>query len=63
MATNVREAIAIIARDGWFHIRTDGSHRHFKHATKAGTVTIAGELSDTLPVGTWLNVQRQAGLR
>ena len=38
----VREVIKVIQKDGWFHIRTRGSHRHFKHPTKPGLVTVAG---------------------
>jgi predicted RNA binding protein YcfA (HicA-like mRNA interferase family) len=38
----VREAIKLIEQDGWYLIRTRGSHRHFKHPTKRGVVTIAG---------------------
>jgi predicted RNA binding protein YcfA (HicA-like mRNA interferase family) len=29
----VREAIKLIERDGWYLVRTRGSHRHFKHST------------------------------
>ena len=38
----VREAIKLIEADGWREVTTKGSHRQFKHATKAGRVTIAG---------------------
>jgi predicted RNA binding protein YcfA (HicA-like mRNA interferase family) len=34
---------AIIKRleeDGWFHVRTEGSHHHFRHDSKKGTVTV-----------------------
>ena len=59
----VREAIRIVERDGWYHVGTRGSHRHFRHPEKPGKVTIPGNLGDEVPRGTWLNIQRQAGLR
>jgi len=39
----VRDVIRFIEREGWFQVRQRGSHRQFKHATKAGLVTIAGK--------------------
>jgi predicted RNA binding protein YcfA (HicA-like mRNA interferase family) len=48
----VREVIRMIERDGWFLVRTRGSHRQFHHASKPGTVTISGGLGDDMPKGT-----------
>ena len=48
----VREIVAIIEDDGWQLVRTRGSHRQFKHGTKAGLVTVAGKPSDDLAPGT-----------
>lgn len=59
----VREVISIITADGWYLARTNGSHRQFRHAQKPGTVTVAGKLSTDVPVGTLLNILKQAGLR
>ena len=59
----VRDAIRIVERDGWIHVRTRGSHRHFRHPDKPGTVTIPGKLGDQIRTGTWINIQKQAGLR
>ena len=59
----VREAIRIVERDGWYHVRTRGSHRQFRHPEKSGKVTIPGKPGDEVPKGTWLSIQRQAGLR
>ena len=41
----VREAIKLIEADGWREVTTKGSHRQFKHPTKVGRVTIAGQPS------------------
>ena len=58
----VREAIRIVERDGRYHVRTRGSRGQFRHPEKPGQVTIPGNLGDDVPRGTWLNIQRQAGL-
>jgi len=59
----VREAIKLIEADGWREVRTKGSHRQFKHPTKAGRVTIAGQPSDDLAPGTHNSILKQAGLK
>lgn len=59
----VRDAIRIIEEQGWYLVRTRGSHRQYRHPDKAGTVTIAGKLSDDLPRGTWASILKQAGLK
>lgn len=41
----VKEIITLIEKDGWVQVRQTGSHRQFKHATKKGTVTVAGKQS------------------
>ncbi len=63
MPVKVWEAIRAVEADGWYHIGSTGSHRHYKHATKPGKVTIPGKPGDTLAPGTWASIQRQAGLR
>ncbi|MCG7850550.1 MAG: type II toxin-antitoxin system HicA family toxin [ANME-2 cluster archaeon] len=42
----VRDAIKLIEADGWYLIKTRGSHKQFKHHTKPGRVTIAGHFND-----------------
>ena len=59
----VREAIKLIEADGWREVTTKGSHRQFKHPTKAGRVTIAGHPSDDLAPGTYNSILKQAGLK
>jgi predicted RNA binding protein YcfA (HicA-like mRNA interferase family) len=59
----VRDAIKVIEADGWFLARTRGSHRHFKHAQKAGIVTIAGHPGVDIPRGTLNSILKQAGLK
>ena len=59
----VRDAIKLIEEGGWFLVRTRGSHRHFKHPTKPGLVTIAGNPGVDIPKGTLNSILKQAGLK
>lgn len=59
----VRDLIRLIEDDGWRMARTRGSHRQFKHAEKAGTVTVAGHPSDEVHPKTLQSALKQAGLR
>ena len=59
----VTDAIRLVERDGWRHVNTRGSHRHFRHPVKPGKVTIPCHPRDDLPTGTWLSILRQAGIR
>ncbi len=59
----VRELIKLIEADGWYIVRTRGSHRQYKHPTKPGLVTIPGNLGKELAIGTLNNILKQAGLR
>lgn len=31
----VRDVLKLLERDGWEHVRQTGSHRHYRHPTKA----------------------------
>jgi predicted RNA binding protein YcfA (HicA-like mRNA interferase family) len=59
----VREVIRIIEDDGWYLVATRGSHRQYKHPVKSGRVTIAGNLSHDLALGTLNSVLKQAQLK
>ncbi|MDO8804284.1 MAG: type II toxin-antitoxin system HicA family toxin [Elusimicrobiota bacterium] len=59
----VRIVIRMIKRDGWFLVRTKGSHFQFKHPVKPGLVTIAGHSNDDLAPGTLNSILKQAQLR
>ena len=45
---NSRQLISIIEADGWYLVRSKGSHHHFKHPTKPGLVTIPHPKKDLL---------------
>ena len=58
----VRDAIRIVQRDGWYLVRTRGSHRQYHHPEKRGTVTIAGRMSKDLSPAMRDSIAEQAGL-
>ena len=60
-----RDVLKLLNDDGWRHIRTTGSHQHFKHPTKPGLVTVpgGGKLSHDIAPGTLRSILRQAGLK
>ena len=56
-----REVIRLLVEDGWFLVRIDGSHHHFKHPTKKGLVTVKHPDKD-IPIKTLRSIARQSGL-
>lgn len=56
-----KEVIKILENDGWFEVRSEGSHHHFRHAIKKGTVTVPHPKKD-LPRGTVKSILAQAGI-
>ncbi len=59
----VRDIIRMIEDDGWYVVATRGSHRQYKHPTKLGRVTIAGNLNHDLAPGTLDSILKQAKLK
>jgi predicted RNA binding protein YcfA (HicA-like mRNA interferase family) len=59
----VREVVRLLEADGWYLARTRGSHRQYKHPTKAGTVTVSGKPNVDVPPGTLNSILKQAGLK
>lgn len=53
----------MIEKDGWYLAATRGSHRQFKHPSKPGRVTIAGNTGHDLAPGTLNSILKQAGLK
>ncbi len=56
-----REIITLIEADGWNHVRTEGSHHHYKHPTKTGIVTVPHSKKD-VPLKTTKSIFKQAGI-
>jgi|TARA_B100001964_G_scaffold229125_1_gene281061 predicted RNA binding protein YcfA (HicA-like mRNA interferase family) len=59
----IRDVLKLIEKDGWFLLRTKGSHKQYKHPIKKGLVTIPGKPNDELAPGTLNSIFRQAGLK
>jgi predicted RNA binding protein YcfA (HicA-like mRNA interferase family) len=57
-----REVIQMLTLDDWYEVRTTGSHHHFKHAQKAGTVTIPHPRKQ-IGRGLLNSILKQAGLK
>jgi predicted RNA binding protein YcfA (HicA-like mRNA interferase family) len=58
----VREMLKLLRFDGWRLARQRGSHRHFHHDQKPGTVTVPGKPNDDLHPKTAATILRQAQL-
>jgi predicted RNA binding protein YcfA (HicA-like mRNA interferase family) len=56
-----REVIQMLIQDGWYEVRTKGSHVQLKHPSKQGTVTVPHPKAD-IPIGTFRNIRKQAQL-
>jgi predicted RNA binding protein YcfA (HicA-like mRNA interferase family) len=63
MPTRVKELLTLLEDDGWLCVRQKGSHRQYHHASKPGTVTVAGKPSIEVPPGTLNSILKQAGLK
>ena len=61
-AMKVRDVLRLLRDDGWVAVATRGSHMQFKHPTKAGRMTVAGQPSHDLAPGTLKSILVQAKL-
>ncbi|HEX7957424.1 MAG TPA: type II toxin-antitoxin system HicA family toxin [Pyrinomonadaceae bacterium] len=59
----MREVVRLLEEGGWYLARTRGSHRQYKHPTKAGTVTVSGKPNVDVPPGTLNSILKQAGFK
>ena len=50
----------MLKKDGWYLVRTNGDHHHFKHQTKKGLVTVPHPIKDLKPK-TLKSIFKQAG--
>ena len=60
----VRDIIKLIEKDGWFVVKSKGSHRQYKHPVKPGRVTVAfhSANADVAP-GTLNSILKPTGLK
>jgi predicted RNA binding protein YcfA (HicA-like mRNA interferase family) len=57
-----RDLLKLLTDDGWYPVRTRGSHRQYRHPVKPGLVTLAGHGNDDIAPRTLKSVLKQAGL-
>ena len=57
-----KDADKMVRNDGWIVESIEGSHYHYKHASKLGKVTIPYHKGD-LPKRVVSSIKRQAGLK
>ena len=56
-----RAVIQKLKRNGWYEVNHVGSHKQFKHAERAGRVTVPHPKRD-IPIGTLRSIAKQAGI-
>ena len=54
--------IRLLKQAGWYEVGRKGSHRHFKHRSRTGRVTVPHPRKD-IKIGTLESIYRQAGWR
>lgn len=52
----------MLKKAGWVEVRQKGSHKHFRHPERPGTVTVPHPKSD-MGTGTIKSIEKQSGLR
>lgn len=57
-----REIIKLLEDAGWVLKRQKGSHCHFRHADRPGTVTVPHPESD-MAIGTLKSIERVSGVK
>ena len=59
-----RDLVKIVEADGWYVVRTNGSHRIYQHPSKPGSFPIAVHSpGNDVPTGLRQAILKQAGLR
>jgi len=61
MIRDSQQLIKLVKKDGWYEVRTKGSHHHFRHPEKDGLLTIPHPKRE-IPIGTVKSIYRQAQL-
>jgi predicted RNA binding protein YcfA (HicA-like mRNA interferase family) len=56
-----RDVIKKLEAAGWFEVRQTGSHKHFRHGERDGTVTVPHPKKD-LPIGTLKSISKASGV-
>jgi len=59
----VRELVKLLEADGWYLVRTHGSHHVYAHREKPGIVVVPGTRNLDVRPGTLNSILKMAGLR
>jgi predicted RNA binding protein YcfA (HicA-like mRNA interferase family) len=59
----IDELIKKLKNDGWFEDRQSGSHKIFKHDSKAGSLSVPYHKGKEVPTGTANSILKKAGLK
>lgn len=59
---NSKDVLSHLRADGWFEVKTRGSHVQLKHPDKPGRVTVPHPKRD-LPVGTLKSIEKQSSVK
>lgn len=59
----VRELIRILEQDGWYWVRTHGSHHVYAHPEKTGILVVPGTRNLDVRTGTLNSILKSAGLK
>ncbi len=62
MVVSSAEVIRQLKAAGWQHVRSKGSHHHFKHPNRPGIVTVPHPKKE-LPIGTLKSIEKQSGIK
>jgi predicted RNA binding protein YcfA (HicA-like mRNA interferase family) len=57
-----KAVIKALKKDGWIEVDQKGSHKQFRHPTKAGRVTVPHPVKD-LKIGTLKSIEKQSGVK
>lgn len=59
MTKKVRDVIEMLEADGWVHVRTRGDHRMFWKKGARRPITVPGDFSDDMKIGTLKSILRE----
>ena len=63
MRMKAHDVIRALEADGWYEVRSKGSHRHFRHPTKPGTTTVPVHGARDLSPQLLRDIERQSGTK
>lgn len=63
MEYTAKQLEKMLLDNGWYLVDQKGSHRHYKHNTISGKISIPFHKPDKLKMGTANNILKAAGLK